>query len=184
MALQKISKKEIIAISIRMFRKQGYYRTSMADLAKATGLTKGVFYHHFASKEELMKTALTTLSAWFEEKIFKAAYLPDLTPQEKFDRIAESAIKAFTSDLGGCLFANTILETAHVEETFLPEIKHFFQNWENAMCKVFEEKYAQQALVEIAKQNIADIEGALILMQLYKDTSYLQRTLERLKKML
>lgn len=184
MALQKITKKEIIAISIKLFRRQGYYRTSMADLAKATGLTKGVFYHHFASKEELMKTALQTLSDWFNEKVFKVAYLPEYTAQEKIDKIAEFALKAFTQDAGGCLFANTILETAHVEETFLPEIKYFFENWERAMCEIFKEKYAPQVLTEIAKQNIADIEGSLILMQLYKDTTYLQRTLDRLKKSL
>jgi AcrR family transcriptional regulator len=184
MATQKISKQEIIAISIKLFRKQGYYRTSMADLAKATGLTKGVFYHHFVSKEELMQTALKTLNTWFEEKFFNIAYLPNLTAQEKLDKITEMSIKAFSQDAGGCFFANTVLETAHIEETFLPEIKLFFQNWERAICKIFEGKYVAQILPDIAQQIIADLEGALILMQLYKDISYLQRALERAKKKL
>ncbi len=184
MPSQKITKKEIIAVSIRLFRRQGYYRTTMADLANATGLTKGVFYHHFASKEALMQAALATLHGWFEEKIFKTAYSEEFNAEEKFDFMTESALKTFTSELGGCLFANTVLETAHVEETFLPAIKLFFQSWENAMSKIFAEKYAQPALLAIAQQNIADIEGALILMQLYKDPTYLQRTFARIKKML
>jgi TetR/AcrR family transcriptional repressor of nem operon len=181
MAIQKISKQEIIAISIKLFRKQGYYRTSMADLAKETGLTKGVFYHHFVSKEELMQTALRTLNIWFEEKLFSIAYLPSLTAHEKLDKITEMSIKAFTKDAGGCFFANTVLETAHIEETFLPEIKLFFQNWEKAISKIFEGKYVHQVLADISQQIIADLEGALILMQLYKDISYLEKALERTK---
>ena len=54
MALQKITKEEIIRIGIDLFRKQGYNRTSMNDLALACGLQKGSFYHYFSSKEALM----------------------------------------------------------------------------------------------------------------------------------
>ncbi|HEX8657003.1 MAG TPA: TetR/AcrR family transcriptional regulator [Hymenobacter sp.] len=56
MPIQKITRKELLRTCIQVFRKQGYYRTSIQDLAQATGLTKGVFYHHFASKEEIMHT--------------------------------------------------------------------------------------------------------------------------------
>jgi AcrR family transcriptional regulator len=184
MAIKKDTKQEIIAVSIKLFRKQGYYRTSMADLAQATGLTKGVFYHHFASKEEIMLTALETLSNWFQEKVFSIAYIPDLTAKEKLEKMSEAAFKAFTYELGGCFLANTVLETAHVEETFLPTMKIFFQNWQRAVQKIYEEKYANQALIEISEQVIADIEGSIVLMQLYKDTNYLKKSLERAKKIL
>ncbi len=76
------------------------------------------------------------------------------------------------------------METAHVEETFLEELKLFFELWEKAIAKVFEEKYAPQVLPDIAQQIIADIEGAIVLMQLYKNPEYLQKALNRTKKLL
>ena len=60
MPLHKKSPEEIIKQSILVFRTNGYYRTTMNDLAKATGLTKGAFYHHFSNKEDVMKKSLQT----------------------------------------------------------------------------------------------------------------------------
>lgn len=41
----------------KLFCQQGYEKTSVQDILDATGLSKGGFYHHFASKDEVM-TAL------------------------------------------------------------------------------------------------------------------------------
>jgi AcrR family transcriptional regulator len=91
MPIIKTTKEEIIWKSLQVFRRQGYYRTSMADLAMATGLTKGVFYHHFSSKEELMKTVLQAMIQWFDEKVFSVAYQTTLSPQERIEKMTEKA---------------------------------------------------------------------------------------------
>ena len=41
------TKEYIIATSAPIFNKQGYAGTSMSDITKATGLTKGVLYGNF-----------------------------------------------------------------------------------------------------------------------------------------
>lgn len=46
----------------KLFCQQGYEKTSVQDILDATGLSKGGFYHHFASKDEVM-TALCTRRA-------------------------------------------------------------------------------------------------------------------------
>ena len=47
------TKELITAEAFRLFLDSGYKNTSMSDLVKATGLSKGAFYHHFKSKESL-----------------------------------------------------------------------------------------------------------------------------------
>lgn len=37
------------------FSSKGYSQTSMQDITEEAGLTKGAFYHHFRSKEEILK---------------------------------------------------------------------------------------------------------------------------------
>ncbi|MFG2005161.1 TetR/AcrR family transcriptional regulator [Spirillospora sp. NPDC048911] len=48
----------ILHTAVELFNRRGYDATSMGDLAKALGVTKPAIYHHFTSKEELLKAAL------------------------------------------------------------------------------------------------------------------------------
>ncbi|KGE71618.1 TetR/AcrR family transcriptional regulator [Spirochaeta lutea] len=52
------SRERILAISLKLFMKMGYRGTSLADICKATGLTKGALYHHFSGKDDLYVHAL------------------------------------------------------------------------------------------------------------------------------
>ena len=58
MPIQKITREEILLKTLEVFRQQGYYNTSMSDLATACDLNKSTFYHYFDSKEALMKVLL------------------------------------------------------------------------------------------------------------------------------
>ena len=44
----------IIRAGIKLFSSSGYHGTSVGDIAKAAQITKGAFYHHFQTKEELL----------------------------------------------------------------------------------------------------------------------------------
>ncbi|MFF7647161.1 TetR family transcriptional regulator [Streptomyces canus] len=48
----------LVSVSARVFGERGYDGTSMADLARATGLTKPALYHHAEGKEHLLRLAL------------------------------------------------------------------------------------------------------------------------------
>ena len=48
----------LMEIAVGEFITRGYDATSMEDLSRAAGITKSSFYHHFASKEALLRAAL------------------------------------------------------------------------------------------------------------------------------
>lgn len=179
MPLQKITKKELIRNSVQVFRQKGYYRTSMSDLAKACGLTKGAFYHHFSNKEEVMLTSLKATVNWFSQHVFSIAYAEDIANEDKLTEMSKVMIVAFGEEAGGCFFANTILETAQVEDTFKTVVKDFFKLWEQALIHVFSAKYALEKAEEISVRSIMEIEGAIVLMQLHDDINFLQSAINR-----
>lgn len=43
----------LLDVAVDVIRRQGFAATTVDDLCKAAGVTKGAFFHHFASKEEL-----------------------------------------------------------------------------------------------------------------------------------
>jgi TetR/AcrR family transcriptional repressor of nem operon len=43
----------LLFAALQLVREEGYDSTSVDDLCRAAGVTKGGFFHHFASKEEL-----------------------------------------------------------------------------------------------------------------------------------
>src|SRR5437879_7648679 len=47
-------REELTRIAARLFAKQGYQGTSLADLARELGVQKPSLYHHIASKEDLL----------------------------------------------------------------------------------------------------------------------------------
>jgi TetR/AcrR family transcriptional repressor of nem operon len=55
------SKTKLLNAALRVIRTRGYSATRIEDVCEAAGLTKGSFFHHFKSKEDL---ALAAVEHW------------------------------------------------------------------------------------------------------------------------
>lgn len=53
------TKKFIIKTALKLFLQKGYKEVTLRDLVRTTGLSKGAFYHHFESKEQLFKVIVS-----------------------------------------------------------------------------------------------------------------------------
>jgi TetR/AcrR family transcriptional regulator, transcriptional repressor for nem operon len=61
MAIRHESKTRLLDAALQVIRTKGYTATRIEDVCEAAGLTKGSFFHHFSSKEEL---ALEAAAYW------------------------------------------------------------------------------------------------------------------------
>lgn len=68
------AREAIIAAAHGRVRAQGYAATSVDDICRAAGVTKGAFFHHFASKDAL---AIAAAEAWTS----RARPLFDMPPE-------------------------------------------------------------------------------------------------------
>jgi AcrR family transcriptional regulator len=57
------TRQRLLAEAQRLFRERGYAATSLEQIAEAAEVTKGAIYGHFASKEDLMISALEAAPA-------------------------------------------------------------------------------------------------------------------------
>jgi AcrR family transcriptional regulator len=73
-------REELTRIAARLFARQGYQGTSLADLAEELGVQKPSLYHHIAAKEDLLWEV-----AWEGANAFHAAL--DAVPVDATERI-------------------------------------------------------------------------------------------------
>lgn len=61
----------ILTATTSLFVAHGYHGTSIAAIAKATGLTKGALYAHFAGKEDLLLALIKRFETCFLDRLIE-----------------------------------------------------------------------------------------------------------------
>jgi TetR/AcrR family transcriptional regulator, transcriptional repressor for nem operon len=171
MPLKKITREEILKISLEVFRKNGYHHTAMSDLAKACNLQKGSFYHYFDSKELLMLAILNNTLAKFETEIFPISN-QNTSARTRMELLLKTFSKEMLMKDGGCITGNTIMETAYTVAEFRPTIKAIFDGWINSLKVIYAEKFSEDMSQRLAEQTIMEFEGAVMLTKVYGNEQY------------
>ena len=60
----KVTKDELSRTAIRLFREEGYRNVTVNKICEAAGVTKGSFYHHFDSKDDIILQYWSASSMW------------------------------------------------------------------------------------------------------------------------
>jgi len=98
----------ILTCAARLFRKLGYAAVSLRDVAAEAGVTTGSLYHHFGSKDELVRVVLEQGYRQILDDV-KAA-LEDMSTSRKPRAVLQAALKAHLT----CLLAPDSLPAANV----------------------------------------------------------------------
>jgi TetR/AcrR family transcriptional regulator, transcriptional repressor for nem operon len=78
--LRHESERRFLDAALHVIRAKGYSATRIEDICEAAGLTKGSFFHHFKSKEDLALEAARywadTTSAFFSSAVYRTVADP------------------------------------------------------------------------------------------------------------
>ncbi|WHY99954.1 TetR/AcrR family transcriptional regulator [Peribacillus simplex] len=88
--IRQASKEKIRAAAMELFMKQGYYATSISDIAKKAGISKGLLYNYYKGKEELLSEMVEARIREVVEVMEEAFTLN--TPREQLEHIVNGAI--------------------------------------------------------------------------------------------
>ena len=69
----RATRRELVAIATRLFATNGYDGTSVDDVLREAGISRGALYHHFAGKDALFEAVLEAVEAKVAETLVEAA---------------------------------------------------------------------------------------------------------------
>ncbi len=82
--IREVSIKKILDASLELFAKTGYEATTMSQIAKKAGVSKGLIYNYFDGKVELLKALIDQLQEG-EEKLMETVHSED--PKQMLENI-------------------------------------------------------------------------------------------------
>lgn len=136
-------KGRIIEESLKLFSVKGYMSTSTTDIIQAAGTSKGGFYNHFRSKEQLFHEALSEA-----RKIWRDRNLHGIEetrrPLDKIRVILENYRDRYLADSdnfpGGCIFVNLAIELSDQAPGLAAEVNEGFVRLKGMMKRLLDEE--------------------------------------------
>jgi TetR/AcrR family transcriptional regulator, transcriptional repressor for nem operon len=160
----------IIEKTAPVFNEKGYAGTSLSDLEKATGLTKGSIYGNFGNKDEIaieaFKYNVSQIGSHLKDKM--------LTRSNAIDKLLvfpETYRNFFKLPFlhGGCPILNTSTEADDTHPALREEAKSAINSWRQSIERIVKEGIEKKEIKkhvqpkEIAIIIISLIEGAIML---------------------
>jgi TetR/AcrR family transcriptional regulator, transcriptional repressor for nem operon len=136
-------KERIIEESLKLFSIKGYMSTSTTDIIQAAETSKGGFYNHFKSKEQLFYATLSAARKIWREKNLHG--LENKTrPLEKIRMLLENYRDRYLSDShnfpGGCIFVNLAIELSDQAPDLAAEVNEGFVRLKRMVRRLFDEE--------------------------------------------
>ncbi len=174
-----------------IFNKNGYIGTSMSDITKATGLTKGAIYGNFKNKEELALEAFSYNVQFIMDKI--RFILNDIeSPIAKLFALTNFYREYYKYNLprGGCPLLNVATDANYTNPELFQRAKYVIEKLKNGIVKMLVdgiEKGEIKNTIDAEKYGgriFSLIEGAVFTSVMLRDDSYLLDMMNHIDKMI
>lgn len=117
---------------LELFYKQGYYDTSIDDILRSLGLSKGAFYHHFDSKEDFFIGIIQNLVV---KKVYSMLIEPIEEKEDPLQAIAacfeQALLTAEYNELDrGFILSNFMTEINGKNPEIMKNLNDIYKVWE------------------------------------------------------
>jgi Transcriptional regulator len=145
---------KLVEAALRVFAEQGYDHTTVEEISLAAGYSKGAYYFHFDSKEEVL---LDLLSFWIEEHTRRLRQFEDLGGETALSLVkaVESLMYRDDTDAQWRLLLPEIWAQSHRNEKVRKTLQGAYLRWARLLEKAFE-KVERDGLVRLTvRPNVA-----------------------------
>lgn len=134
----EMTRENIVEAATMLFHKKGFFATSIADIAKSSGLTKGALYHHFKSKEDIFIHVIKSIkNAWLINVGKKVVMEND--PLESLDKLLENHALFLNKNDFYCIVLNGLIhELDSVNTEFFNIVQSAYSDLAEFIKKILE----------------------------------------------
>ncbi len=183
------NKGTIIHEAQKLFSLKGYLNTGVKEIIQAAGTSKGGFYNHFASKEDLFREVLAE-----SQKIWRERVLTSTTsfksPTKKIIHILSNYRDKYLKDAenfpGGCIFITFSVELDDTRPHLIKEVYKGFEGFKGILFDLLEEAKTQGEFpANLDSKKVTDclftgMLGASVLYGVNKSANALDRSINSL----
>lgn len=171
------TRRRIVEEATRLIYERGYGKTTVDQVIESAGVTKGSFYYHFPTKQELGYAVIDNASSCILGRIDHSLEDRRLSPVARIERMLEEvqSMVEVAECSRGCILGNLALEMGHGPEGFRLRIASAFQAWSSLIAGQLEEMKASGELAADADcRSYADfavsaLEGGIMMSKLARD---------------
>lgn len=122
----EISSAQIVQAAIRVLARQGYARTSLMDVAREAGMSKGAVHYHFPTKEALIEVVLTTACDAVQQRTLDA-WGTGGNPFESLRSSLEELWRARAEKTDEALVVSDLLAQSLYDEKLRPQLAEYYR---------------------------------------------------------
>ena len=171
------SSEKLLNSAIKLFVKKGYKGSSVAEITKFAGLTRGALYCHFETKEHLAKQIIKLFEDRYLNKVIAYVEQENGSPLEKFQRMMQFNIQFAGENSDLCVFMTVIsAEICGSHSRLESYIKSIYQRWNEFLTGILKEgKSKGEFKKEIDPEMMARViigvhDGVLLQREMNRET--------------
>ena len=187
----ELTKNFILETVAPIFNKNGYAATSMSDITKATGLTKGAIYGNFKNKEDLaiaaFKMNVKSMMTQISNHISRSK-----SPIQKLFLITDfyRNYYEYSKQLGGCPVLNIGVDSNNQNTLLLENVRIVVEKIQDQVATIIENGIEAGEISEeinamtYAKRIDTLIQGAIFMTYTMDDEYYLHDSMNQIDTMI
>jgi TetR/AcrR family transcriptional repressor of nem operon len=180
----KTTRDHIIDAADRLFYERGYEHTSFADIASAVNISRGNFYYHFKSKDEILAAVIDLRLANTQRMLERW----EVSGEHPADRIL-SFIHILIENparimLYGCPVGTLCAELAKLDHASQPEANKLFALFAAWLGRQFTALGREADANALAMHLLARSQGVATLAQAFRDEAFIRREVEYMSEWL
>ncbi|KNY25674.1 TetR/AcrR family transcriptional regulator [Pseudobacteroides cellulosolvens] len=159
--LTKTRKEEILRTAIKKFSEKGYQGTNVSEIAKELGVSQGMIFWYFETKERLFQAAFL-----YEFKVIKLAAAnviqdSSFTPLERLRKLISEMIKVYYERKEGCMLILQMLSNTDMQQILSIDIINVYNELYSELELLFREAGAANPELK-ARNFVALLDGFMI----------------------
>jgi TetR/AcrR family transcriptional repressor of nem operon len=182
------TRRRIVGHATELVHRQGLKGTSIDEIIRAAGVTKGSFYFHFASKEELGYAVIDQAAAYVLAGLLAMAEVQNLSAGRRLEGMFDLIRQAVESHdcSRGCILGNLALEMSDMHDGYRQHLQGIFGQWRDLFQTTLEEMQAAGELAPnldaaaFAMHSLSALEGGILLSKVQRDPLPLRTEIEYL----